>query len=461
MASLADHRDGAPSAQSLKWRFDRFLERHLPDRLYQRSLIIVIAPMVVLQAIMAFIIMERHWDNVTKALAKTVAREITFVTELYALTPKTPEAIEQLLQTANRTLDVVFTLERASDLPSSARKPIFSLVDTKLTKYLEQRIIDRNIIVDTIGQPGYIDVRIDLSDGLTLRLLTKEERAAASSTPIFLTWLIGSALVLIGVAIVFLRKQIRPILDLAAAARGFGMGRPVHDFRPRGAREVKEAATAFINMKERIEKHVEQRTAMLAGVSHDIRTILTRFKLELALLDKHPKLRALKADVDEMQRMLEGYIAFVRGDNGEHSTSTDVAAMLRDIARGSRRSGLNIELDVPRKIVVGVKPDAFKRCVLNLVSNANRHSRKVKVAAARLDHRLLITIDDNGPGIPAGQREEVFKPFYRLDDARNQDETGTGLGLSIARDIARAHGGDVKLAESPLGGLRAEISIPV
>lgn len=460
MASIADRQDRTTPARSLRWRFSRFLERYLPDRLYHRSLIIVIAPMVVLQAIMAFIIMERHWDNVTRALAKTVAREIAFVTELYETSPKTPEAVGNLLNTANRTLDVVFSLDRPGDLPVSGPKPFFSLVDTKLTKYLEQRI-DRPITVDTLGQMGYIDVRIELDNDLVLRLLAREERAAASSTPIFLTWLMGSSVVLICVAIIFLRKQIRPIQDLAKAAHGFGLGRQLIDFRPRGAREVKEAASAFISMKERIEKHVEQRTAMLAGVSHDVRTILTRFKLELALLDKHPKLRALKRDVDEMQRMLEGYIAFVRGDNGEQNQSTDVAMLLRDIARDIKRDGQKIDLDLPSRLVVPVKPDAFKRCVRNLVGNAIRYSGRVTVVASQSDHQLLITVDDSGPGIPPQRREDVFKPFFRIDDARNQDETGTGLGLSIARDIARAHGGDVTLSDSPAGGLRAEIRIPV
>jgi two-component system, OmpR family, osmolarity sensor histidine kinase EnvZ len=459
MTSVAQTERDAPR-RSLKWRFDRFLERHLPDRLYQRSLIIVIAPMVLLQAIMAFIIMERHWDNVTRALAKTVAREIAFVITLYETSPKTPEAVARLLDTANRTLEVRFSLEKRTSLPSAGPKPLFSLVDRKLTNYLEDRI-DRDITVDTLGQPGYIDVRIQLENDLVLRLLTKEERAGASSTPIFFTWLVGSSLVLIAVAIFFLRKQIKPIQDLAKAARGFGMGRAVEDFNPRGAREVKEAATAFLNMKERIEKHVEQRTAMLAGVSHDIRTVLTRFKLEIAMLDKHPRLLALKEDVDEMQRMLEGYIAFVRGDNGESSTSTDVTALLRSIAQDCRRSGSRIDLDVPAGLVVSVKPDAFKRCVLNLVSNATRYAGSVSVTAANSDHILSITVDDDGPGVPPDAREDVFKPFFRLDDARNLDQSGTGLGLSIARDIARAHGGDVRLADSPLGGLRAEIRIPV
>jgi two-component system osmolarity sensor histidine kinase EnvZ len=459
MTSVAEIDHDTPR-RSLKWRFDRFLERHLPDRLYQRSLIIVIAPMVLLQAIMAFIIMERHWDNVTRALAKTVAREIAFVTALYEASPKTPDAVARLLTTANRTLDVRFSLEPRSSLPSAGPKPLFSLVDRKLTNYLEDRI-DRDISVDTLGQPGYIDVRIQLDDGLVLRLLTKEERAGASSTPIFFTWLVGSSLVLIAVAIFFLRKQIRPIQDLAKAARGFGMGRQVEDFHPRGAREVKEAATAFLNMKERIEKHVEQRTAMLAGVSHDIRTILTRFKLEIAMLDNHPRLRALKQDVDEMQRMLEGYIAFVRGDNGENSTATDVGALLRSIVQDCRRNGGRIDLATPASLVVPLKPDAFKRCVLNLIGNATRYAGAVSVSAANSDHFLSITVDDDGPGVPAEAREDVFKPFFRLDDARNLDQSGTGLGLSIARDIARAHGGDVKLADSPLGGLRAEIRIPV
>ena len=459
MTSIAELDHDAPR-RSIKWRFDRFLERHLPDRLYQRSLIIVIAPMVLLQAIMAFLIMERHWDNVTRALAKTVAREIAFVTALYEASPKTPAAIARLLDTANRTLEVRFSLERRASLPSAGPKPLFSLVDRKLTNYLEDRI-DRQVAVDTLGQPGYIDVRIQLDNDLVLRLLTKEERAGASSTPIFFTWLVGSSLVLIAVAIFFLRKQIRPIQDLARAARGFGMGRAVKEFHPRGAREVKEAATAFLNMKERIEKHVEQRTAMLAGVSHDIRTILTRFKLEIAMLDKHPRLDALKQDVDEMQRMLEGYIAFVRGDNGESSTSTDVTALLRSIVHDFRRSGSRIELDVPPDLVVPVKPDAFKRCVLNLVGNATRYAGAVGVTASNSDHVLSITVDDDGPGVPPEAREDVFKPFFRLDDARNLDQSGTGLGLPIARDIARAHGGDVALADSPLGGLRAEIRIPV
>ncbi len=439
--------------------FNRFLEQHLPDRLYPRSLIIVIAPMVALQTIMMYVILERHWDRVTSALSRTIAREVTFVTALYDASPKTPQATKQLIETANRSLDMVFSIENANDLPAASAKPMFAFADTKLSRYLRQRL-ETPILVNTIGQTGVIDVRIKLDDERVLRLLVQEGRAYASSTPIFIFWLVGSSLVLLAVAIVFLRKQIKPVLDLASAAQNFGLGREVKGFRPRGAAEVQTAALAFLDMKNRIEKHVEQRTAMLAGVSHDLRTILTRFKLGLAFLSKSAKVTALKRDVDEMQRMLEGYMAFARGDGGEKSVVCDMSAMLGLVARDARRSGSKIELDVARDLEAAVKPDAFQRCVANLVVNAARYGSRVRLSASRANGELSVLVDDDGPGIPADKREDVFRPFLRLDDARNLDESGTGLGLSIARDIARAHGGDVALSESPLGGLRAQIRIP-
>lgn len=459
MTSAAEPTSNAVAQRTFLWRFNRFLEHHLPDRLYPRSLIIVIAPMVALQTIMMVLILERHWDRVTNALSRTVAREVTLVTALYDASPKTPAAAKQLIDIANRSLDMVFSIENAHDLPAAAARPMFAFVDTKLTKYLRQRL-ERPIAVNTLGQTGFIDVRIKLDDELVLHLLVNERRAYASSTPIFIFWLFGSSLVLLSVAIVFLRKQIEPILDLAAAAQSFGLGRDVHDFRPRGAAEVQTAALAFLDMKNRIEKHVEQRTAMLAGVSHDLRTILTRFKLELAFLGSNTKVKALKRDVDEMQRMLEGYMAFARGDDGEKSVVCDISAMLGVVARDAKRTGNTIELEVAGDLRAAVKPVAFHRCVANLVMNATRYGERVRLSAARANGELVVCIDDDGPGIPADKREDVFRPFLRLDDARNLDESGTGLGLSIARDIARAHGGDVSLCESPLGGAQAQIRIP-
>jgi two-component system osmolarity sensor histidine kinase EnvZ len=273
--------------------------------------------------------------------------------------------------------------------------------------------------------------------------------------------MVGTSLVLLTVAILFLRNQIRPILRLADAAEAFGKGRDMPNFRPRGAREVRRAAVAFIEMKLRVERAIEQRTAMLAGVSHDLRTILTRFKLELALLGDTPEIEAMKKDVDEMARMLEAYLSFARGDMGETASPTDMADFLEELRSDVERTGHKASVEFHGPPIVTVKSAAFRRCLGNLVSNAARYANAIAITGHR-DHRwLTVTIDDDGPGIPAGMREEVFKPFLRLDDARNQDEGGTGLGLAIARDIARSHGGDITLGDSPLGGLRASVRVPV
>jgi two-component system osmolarity sensor histidine kinase EnvZ len=294
-----------------------------------------------------------------------------------------------------------------------------------------------------------------------MRVFAPRGAAYVSNSHIFLGWMVGTSLVLMIIAVLFLRNQIRPILRLADAAESFGKGREVPDFRPRGASEVRRAALAFIEMKRRIERALEQRTAMLAGVSHDLRTVLTRFKLELAMLGSNPEFDAMKKDVDEMARMLEAYLAFARGDSGEQSAPTDMAAFLQELKTDAERHGHAANVTFRGHPIVTVRPAAFKRCLGNLVSNAARFAPSISIAGHR-DHRwLTVTVDDDGPGIAPNLREEVFKPFLRLDDARNQDEVGTGLGLAIARDIARSHGGEIVLSDSPLGGLRATVRVPV
>jgi len=346
-----------------------------------------------------------------------------------------------------------------SDMPPPGPKPFFSLLDQALSVELRKQI-GRPFWIDTVGRSALVEIRIRLDNGV-MRVLARRSSAYASNSEIFLLWMVGTSLVLLTVAILFLRNQIKPILMLADAAESFGKGREAPNFRPRGAREVRRAAQAFVEMKERIERAIEQRTAMLAGVSHDLRTVLTRFKLELALLEDSPEAELLKRDVDEMQRMLEAYLAFARGDAGENSAPTDMAAFLRELKIDAERDGHKTSIAFHGHPIVTVKPAAFKRCIGNLVSNAARFADSISITGHR-DHRYLtVTVDDDGPGIPAPMREEVFKPFLRLDDARNQDRGGTGLGLAIARDIARSHGGEITLAESPLGGLRAAVRVPV
>ena len=448
------------SSPDIIWRFNRFLERHLPAGLYQRSLIIIIAPIVVLQSIMVGIILDRHWDNVTKVMSRSLSREIALLTELYDRSDKSAAAERDVEDLAMRRLRLRLTIDHGTALPAPIDAPWFSIVDTRLNRYLE-REIGRPFWIDTSGKSGYVDIRVEVEKGTVFSFIAEANRASAASTNVLLLWMIISSLVLLAIAIAFMRKQIKPIVELAHAARSFGMGHDVSSFTPRGATEVKQAAHAFLNMKERIERHVEQRTAMLAGVSHDLRTILTRFKLELAFLGENKKVRALKEDVDEMQRMLDAYMAFVRGDGGERAEAADIPQMLEGAAKTAQRSPRQVKVESEKGLRAKVKPNAFRRLVTNLIANAARFGKAVAVAAKAEGNRLIVTVDDDGPGIPVESREDVFRPFFRLDSARNQDETGTGLGLAIARDIARAHGGDIRLEDSPLGGLRAVVEIPV
>jgi two-component system, OmpR family, osmolarity sensor histidine kinase EnvZ len=344
-------------------------------------------------------------------------------------------------------------------LPPPGPKPFFSLIDQALSEELRKRI-GRPFWIDTVGRSALVEIRVLVGKDV-VRVFARRSAAYASNSEIFLIWMVGTSIVLLIVAILFLRNQIRPILRLADAAESFGKGREIPNFRPRGAREVRRAAQAFVEMKDRIERSIEQRTAMLAGVSHDLRTVLTRFKLELALAPQGAEIEAMKKDVDEMSRMLEAYLAFARGDSGEQSAPTDVAALLDELKSDGERNGHKASVAFHGHPIVIVRPAAFKRCLGNLASNAARHASSIALTGHR-DHRwLTVSVDDDGPGIPAHMREEVFKPFLRLDDARNQDEGGTGLGLAIARDIARSHGGDIVLSDSPMGGLRATVKVPV
>ncbi len=438
--------------------FGRWINSFMPKGLYARSLLIIIAPMVILQSVIAFVFMERQWNTVTQRLSAAVVQDIAALIDVYKLIPQDTDHA-QIRRIAQQRMGLVLDFLPPTEMPPPGPKPFFSLLDQALSVQLRNRI-GRPFWIDTVGKSTLVEIRIQLDDTV-LRVFAPRNAAYASNSEIFLLWMVGTSLVLITLAVLFLRNQIRPILRLADAAESFGKGREVPNFRPRGAREVRRAARAFIEMKQRIERAIEQRTTMLAGVSHDLRTILTRFKLELALLGDVAEAEGMKRDVDEMGRMLEAYLAFARGDLGEQSAPTDMAAFLEEMRDDAERTGHRAGVVFHGQPVVTVRPAAFKRCLGNLVSNAARVARSISITGHR-DHRWLsITIDDDGPGIPAHMREEVFKPFLRLDDARNQDEGGTGLGLAIARDIARSHGGDITLSDSPLGGLRATVRVPV
>jgi len=450
---------GAAGFVADNWRrMSRWLNAVMPKGLYARALLIIILPMVILQSVVAFVFMERHWNLVTQRLSAGVVQDIAAIVDLSRQFPQ-PVERASLQKIALDRLGLQVDFLPAGDMPPPAPKPFFSLLDQSLSEQL-RRQIQRPYWIDTVGKSAVVEIRVQL-DNSVMRIFARRDAAYASNSEIFLFWMVGTSTVLLMVAIAFLRNQIRPILRLADAAESFGKGRDVPNFRPRGAREVRRAAAAFIEMKSRVERALEQRTTMLAGVSHDLRTVLTRFKLELALLGESEEVEAMKRDIDEMARMLEAYMAFARGDLGEEAAPTDMAVLIEELKSEAERGGHTASAVFHGAPLVTVKPAAFKRCIGNLVSNAARYASSVSITG-HSDHRYLtITVDDDGPGIPAHQREEVFKPFLRLDDARNQDEGGTGLGLAIARDIARSHGGDITLAESPMGGLRAAVRVPI
>jgi two-component system osmolarity sensor histidine kinase EnvZ len=442
--------------RDLYHRFAKLLGRAMPKGLFARSLIIIIAPIVLLQAVIAFVFLERHYSLVTQNLAAATTRDIAALVELIQTFPASDDTAE-LIRIAGEQQNLIVALLPDATLPPVTTQPFFSLLDRSLSQQITE-MIGLPFWIDTVGRSNLIEVRIQL-DGEVLQVLAQRTEAYTTTSEVFILWMVGTSLVLVTIAILFLRNQIRPIQRLADAAERFGRGRPAPDFTPRGAREVRRASAAFIRMRERIIRQMEQRTEMLAGVSHDLRTILTRFRLQLELMGDMEGSDELRQDISDMQQMLEDYLAFASGDSAERNESTDIAALLEREAH---------DVDIDREVTVtysgerifALRPRAFRRCIGNLVHNAARHAQHIAISGANATGWLTVTIDDDGAGIPAELREDVFRPFHRLDAARNLEESGTGLGLPIARDIARSHGGDITLSDSPLGGLRATVRVP-
>jgi two-component system osmolarity sensor histidine kinase EnvZ len=435
----------------------RWMRRHLPTGLYTRSLLIVILPMLLLQTVVAALFMERHWRMVTERLAEGTIRDIAGIIDVIQAYPQ-DNNYEQITKIANEALNLTVVVEDNGQLPPPRPRPFFSILDDILADQINNQI-KLPFWIDTVGDSRLVEIRVKMDDRV-LRVFTRRGSTYASNTHIFLIWMIGTAFVLVLISILFLRGQIRPILRLAQAAESFGKGQKTEGFSPRGADEVRRAGLAFIQMRERIERQMEQRTAMLAGISHDLRTILTRFKLQLALAGNKPELAGMGQDVDDMQSMLEGYLAFAKGESEEDFGELRLSEFLEKLRCEFLLSGKTLTYQTEGEDQIAVRPNAFARLVGNLVSNSERYATSLHIEARHNAKWLTLILDDDGPGIPPESREDVFKPFHRLDEARNLDASGTGLGLAIARDIARSHGGNVTLDESPRGGLRAVVRVP-
>nr|WP_137180045.1 ATP-binding protein [Roseomonas sp. AR75] len=443
----------------------------MPRGLLGRSLLIILLPLVILQGVALQVFYGSHLDVISRRLAGAVAGELSFVVELLQRDPS-PENRAWVFREVAWRFDMALAFEAGATLgPTPDRATSLPLLplEEDLARAMSERV-GRPFDADWVTDPRSVIIRIQLPGGV-LHAEAPRKRLFSGTLYYFTIWLLGTSALLFLVAALFMKNQVRAIRRLAGAAEAFGLGRDFGAIKPEGAAEVRQAAHAFNSMQERIRRFVAQRTEMLAGISHDLRTPLTRMRLALAVLprteEEEEDVAALTQDVEEMERMVAAYLAFARGEGGEQSRPADLAEIVRDVAQKARRDGAEVAVEAPGSLVLPLRQDALRRCLANLLDNARKHARRIAVAVTEAPREVAVagerpaagwaqvTVDDDGPGIPEAQREEAFRPFATLSAG------GTGLGLAIARDIARAHGGDIVLEDSPLGGLRARVRLPV
>jgi two-component system osmolarity sensor histidine kinase EnvZ len=437
--------------------FWRLFKRLTPTSLFGRSLLIIVLPVAVMQIAVTYAFFDAHWQEVNSHLTEGLAGDVSLITARYEQDPS-PANLARIQAEAQQHLALSIEDEPGAILPRGRRPSLFVAVDRSLTRALAERL-DAPFWFDTNRYPAYVDIRVKTPSGV-LRIIAPKDRVFATRGHIFILWMTVATVLLTGISILFIRNQVRAIERLATAAEAFGRGLDT-PFRPHGAREVRQAARAFLAMKSRIQRHVEQRTVLLASVSHDLRTPLTRLKLHLAMTPESPRAEAMQGDVTEMGHMIDDYLAFARGEGSEGAETVCLADLIGAVCQGAALTGAEVAVTADPGLRAQVRPGAFKRALANLVMNAASHARRIRVSArASSLGGVEILVDDDGPGIPPDRREDAFAPFSRLDAARALNPKGVGLGLAIARDVARGHGGDVTLGPSPLGGLRALMHLP-
>jgi two-component system osmolarity sensor histidine kinase EnvZ len=434
------------------------LKSLLPRTLFGRAVIITVLPLILVQAVGIFVFYDRVWETVTRRLTHAIAGEVAMTIEHWQRASG-PEDRAATLAMVERQLGMSIAVSDGARLAAPMAGEGSGILERRMVQALRERV-GRPFDLDVWGQPRDVILLVQLDTGV-MRIVVSRERVFTTNAYVMILWMVGSSILLFAIASVFMRNQVRPIRELAAVSEAFGKGGDIEGYRPSGASEVRQAGAAFVVMRERLRRFLLQRTEMLAGISHDLRTPLTRMKLELALLDDSPSVGGLRADIADMERMVESYLAFVRGDGEEQPEPTDLARLLADLVAGEQREGHPVRLITEGDLVISLRPQAVRRSIRNLLANATRHGARIELRAKRRERSVKILIDDDGPGIPSGSREDVFKPFFRLDSSRNPTTGGVGLGLTIARDVVRAHGGDIWLEDSPLGGLRARIKLPV
>lgn len=437
------------------------MRRNFPRSLWARVLLIILIPIIVMQVLITWVFFQMHWQTVTGKLSEGLAGDIAWAVSAYDADP-TPQTLARIQKQAHANMQLSIEVQKGKPLPTTRPASLYAVLDHALDGALDDKL-DAPYWFDTARYPGHVDIRVEVPGGV-MRIIAAKDRAFATTGYIFIFWMVGATAILTIIAVLFVRNQVRAIERLAQAAEKFGRGEDDPNFKPYGASEVRAAAHAFLQMKARIQRQIEQRTTLLASVSHDLRTPLTRLKLELAMAPQDTGTERMKQDVSEMAYMIDEYLAFARGEMAEDAEAVSATALMSSVASSIERSGHKPAVDyLAEDVTVRVRQLSIERALTNLIMNGFHYGKRVALGAHVTGdgtRTLHLTIDDDGPGIVPEKREDAFKPFSRLDDSRNQNIKGVGLGLAIARDIVRGHGGDLILGESPMGGLRAEITLP-
>ena len=431
---------------------NKFIKKLLPKQLFYRALLIVAVPIIILQLTISIVFFDSLWIKTNKGMTRALVGEIKTFINAYEKEEYNKDSLIILFQ---EHLDFNVKFEPYKILPKEDLERWFSPIDRNLRRELKSKI--SNYWFDTTSYKNLIDLKIKYGDGY-FQFYIPKERVTSSSARLFAFWITLPAFLLITIAIIFLKNQTRPIINLARASEKFGRGEDIEEFRPSGALEIRQAGFEFEKMRKRIIRHLNQRSEMLSGISHDLRTPLTRIKLQLSFIKDKEISKKLSDDVEEMEKMLNEYLQFASSRSAETTETFDLSELLETTIMKYEKK--EITTDISKEVFLDGRKNLMQRCFSNLIDNAIKYSANVYISLRKLNNNILITIDDDGPGIPENERENVFKPFYKIDKSRGDSKSSVGLGLSIASDIVKSHGGNIKLETSPTNGLRIKVILP-
>ena len=432
---------------------NNYIKKILPKRLFYRSLIIVATPIILLQIIITVVFFYSLWIKSNKGMTRSLVGEIETLFDVY----KNENGYNQMIiDLYNKNFDFVVDKKENEVFPTESTERWYSPMDRSLRRELKS-VFGSSYWFDTTSHKDVVELKIKFNEGY-IQVFFNKDRISPSSARIFALWITLPGLLLIVIAILFLKNQTRPIVNLAKAAEKFGKGEFVKEFRPSGAKEIRQAAYEFDRMRKRISVHLNQRSEMLSGISHDLRTPLTRLKLQLAMLNQQDLAKKMSDDIEEMERMLNEYLEFSRHQKNEETETININSLINNII--NKYKSKKIDFSSKEDFKINIRMNAIKRCLANLIDNGLSYGQTVNILTKKTFNNVLIMIDDDGPGIPKNEYQNVLKPFYRIDKSRGQNKAGVGLGLSITNDIIRAHGGNITFEKSPLNGLRVKVTLP-